>query len=138
MCLHSEVLRGKDRLSRAPYTFCTAYHALHTCCVRLPALASNVWIKVPSGFFWGASPVLWRDMSTTRRSRTSAVGLLLACLVVPAAGVGWTEDDLWAAEMKLDELRDAVIDQVWAELPDSFDRPRRWLHRRGQQSVRLL
>ena len=37
---------------------------------------------------------------------------MLACLVVLAAGDGWTEDDLWAAEMKLDEMREAVIDQV--------------------------
>ena len=32
-------------------------------------------------------------------------------MVIPVAGVGWTEDDVWAAEMKLDELRDAVLDQ---------------------------
>ena len=39
----------------------------------------------------------------------------LATATLPAAaGAGWTEDDLWAAEMKLDELRDAVADQVEA------------------------
>ena len=39
----------------------------------------------------------------------------LAVVALPAvAGAGWTEDDLWSAEMKLDELRDAVADQVGA------------------------
>ena len=37
---------------------------------------------------------------------------LTANILLPAAAVGWTEDDVWAAEMKFDELRDAVIDQV--------------------------
>ena len=45
-------------------------------------------------------------------ARRGLIGLVLACLVVLAAGDGWTEDDLWAAEMKLDEMREAVIDQV--------------------------
>ena len=31
---------------------------------------------------------------------------------LPVTGAGWTEDDLWMAEMKLEELRDAAADQV--------------------------
>ena len=42
--------------------------------------------------------------------------LLCLCIVAVAflgiTDAGWTEDDLWTAEMKLDELRDAVADQV--------------------------
>lgn len=44
-------------------------------------------------------------------------GLLLCGLLIFASfgwtvSFGWTEDDVWAAEMKLDELRDSVLDQV--------------------------
>ena len=42
--------------------------------------------------------------------------MLCLCIVAVAlpgiTSAGWTEDDLWTAEMKLDELRDAVADQV--------------------------
>ena len=45
-----------------------------------------------------------------------ARSLLCLCIVAVAlpgiTSAGWTEDDLWTAEMKLDELRDAVADQV--------------------------
>ena len=47
-----------------------------------------------------------------RAIRVGIVCVALAAAVVPACGVGWMDEDLWAAEMKLDELRDAVVDQV--------------------------
>jgi hypothetical protein len=43
----------------------------------------------------------------------SLLCLCIVAVVLPGiTGAGWTEDDLWTAEMKLDELRDAVADQV--------------------------
>jgi len=46
------------------------------------------------------------------RAATGLLVVLAAAIMLPALSVGWTEDDVWAAEMKLDELRDSVIDQV--------------------------
>jgi hypothetical protein len=52
-----------------------------------------------------------------RAIRVALACVALAAAVGPACGVGWTDDDLWAAEMKLDELRDAVNDQVVLRSP---------------------
>jgi hypothetical protein len=41
-----------------------------------------------------------------------ATVLVFVSAMLPVASTGWTEDDVWKAEFKLDELRDAVVDQV--------------------------
>jgi len=54
------------------------------------------------------------------RAATGLLVVLAAATMLPALSVGWTEDDVWAAEMKLDELRDSVIDQVSVRCAHDF------------------
>ena len=50
-------------------------------------------------------------MRSLRLWLSVAVCTAVLC-ALPVTGAGWTEDDLWMAEMKLEELRDAAADQV--------------------------
>jgi hypothetical protein len=55
----------------------------------------------------------FEDSRAAQRCDTWLLCLCIVAVALPGIkGAGWTEDDLWAAEMKLDELRDAVADQV--------------------------
>jgi hypothetical protein len=51
-------------------------------------------------------------MAIARCLAASLLCLTLQAALLPVGGSGWTEDDLWDNEMKLEELRDAIQDQV--------------------------
>ena len=51
-------------------------------------------------------------MAIARWLAASILCLTLSVVLLPVGGSGWTEEDLWDNEIKLEELRDAIQDQV--------------------------
>ena len=51
-------------------------------------------------------------MAISRSLAASILCLTLSVVLLPVGGSGWTEEDLWDNEIKLEELRDAIQDQV--------------------------
>ena len=62
-------------------------------------------------FFFGFQKRRGMRRAVLRLWLSVAVCTAMLC-ALPVTGTGWTEDDLWMAEMKLEELRDAAADQV--------------------------